>query len=152
MGVTVELLGVRSSVLVCGEQLEFVKVSGRGLDIGVVGRNGVLNLLYVRAKGRVVLLQSVLLGDLQLRTDGSLPLLGRILLNLSGTGSAVLLSKGGSRDVGLFLDAIEVRLSLLDVGGGIGIVVGLEVRNSVVSQLEVRLANIGRVIGKLFKR
>jgi hypothetical protein len=76
----------------------------------------------MRAQGRIVLLQSV------------------------------LLSKGSSRDICLFLDAIKVRLSLLDVGCGIGVVVGLEVRNSVVSQLEVRLANIGRVIGELFKR
>lgn len=92
-----------------------------------------MNLLNMRAQGRVVLLQSVLLSDLQLGTDGSLPLLGRVLLNLSSTGSAMLLSKGSSRDVGLFLDTVKVRLSLLDVGGGVGIVVGLEVRNGVIS-------------------
>lgn len=62
----------------------------------------------------------------------------------------MLLSKGSSWDVGLFLDAVKVGLSLLNVGGGIGIVVGLEVRDGVVSQLEVRFANIGRVGCKLF--
>jgi len=92
-----------------------------------------LDFLNVRAQGGVVLLQGVLASDLQLRTNGSLPLLGGILLDLSGTRSAMLLSKGSSRDIGLLLDTVKVRLSLLDVGGSVGVVVGLEVRYSVVS-------------------
>lgn len=64
----------------------------------------------------------------------------------------MLLSKGSSWDVGLFLDAVKVRLNLLNVGDSIGVVVGSEVRNGVVSKLEVRFANIGRVVCKLFGR
>ena len=133
VSVAVKLLCIGSSVLVGGKQFELVEVSGRCLDIGVVRRHGVLDFLNVRAQGGVVLLQGVLASDLQLRTNGPLPLLGGILLDLSGTRSAMLLSKGSSRDIGLLLDTVKVRLSLLDVGGSVGVVVGLEVRYSVVS-------------------
>jgi hypothetical protein len=143
MSLAVELLGIRGSVLVSGQQLEFVKVSGRGLDVCVVRRQGVLDLLDVETQGRVVLLHGVLASDVQLRADGSLPLLGGILLDLGGTRSTMLLSKGSSRDVGLFLDAVKVGLDLLNVRRGIGIIVRLEVRNSKVPELEVRLANVG---------
>jgi len=142
MGLAVELLGVGSSMLIGGQQLELVKISGRGLDVGVIGRHSVLNLLDVRTQGRVVLLQGVLASDVQLRADGPLPLLGGVLLNLGGTRGTMLLSKGSGRDVSLFLDAVKVGLGLLNVRRSIGIVVGLQVRHSKVPELEVRLANI----------
>jgi hypothetical protein len=76
-------------------------------------------------------------GNVQLRTDGSLPLGGGILLGVGDMRGGVFCGKCSSRNIGLILDAVKVRLGLLDVGGGVGVVVGLEMRKGNISQLEV---------------
>lgn len=94
----------------------------------VVRADGGGGLGNVRCNCLIILVLGQLLVDGQLRLDVLLPLCLAIRLGLLETRGAVLGGISLGRDEDPLVGDVVVGGSLLDVGGGIGIIIGLDMR------------------------
>lgn len=139
----ITLGSVRLDELVGGKENVVVGLQGVGARNVVVRPYGSGRLGDMRSDGLVVLILGLLLVDSQLGLDVLVPLGLSVGLGLQDAGSTMLGDVGLGRDEGALVCDVVVGSRLLDIGSGVGLVVGLEVGRYGVFQLEVRLANLG---------